>query len=141
MRVNVVGAMLRVVFENEDSSVVPVRAVRDSLHDTANCQIIVRDRSGGAWHARLSAVRVVVGKIEQDELRQLSSLAFLARAHKSFKLVQKFVGAELIGILSIEIWKQRIEVIAPRCLHCLCALQHRDGPWPWARRTVRLPDV
>ena len=44
MRVHVVGAVLRIVFEDEEGRVVPVRRVRDRLDGAAHRQIVIGDR-------------------------------------------------------------------------------------------------
>src|SRR5206468_3928710 len=67
MRIDVVGAILRVIFEDEDGSVIPVRAVRDGVDDTAKRQIIVGYVGGGTGAVGARASGMVVGKIEQYE--------------------------------------------------------------------------
>ena len=60
MGIDVVGAVLRIVFEDENSGVVPIGAVRDGVHDAADGQIVVGNRSGGARLALCSAGGVIV---------------------------------------------------------------------------------
>ena len=71
MRIDVVGAILRVVFEDENGGVVPIRAVRNRIDDAAERQIVIGYR--GLWRglARRACLRVIVGQVEQGELRKL----------------------------------------------------------------------
>ena len=52
MRIDMIGAVLRVVFHDENRGVLPVRTVRHRVHDAAHCQIVVGHGSGSAWKAR-----------------------------------------------------------------------------------------
>ena len=99
MRIDVIGAVLRVVFDDEDGGVVPVRAVGDGIDHAAERQIVVGDRGLRRGLAGTRASGVVVGQIEQRELRKFfgGSLRF----HKLVELAQEFVGAELVGIIGI----------------------------------------
>ena len=45
MRIYVIGAVLGVVFDDKNSSVIPVRAVSYSFDDSANGEVVVGDRS------------------------------------------------------------------------------------------------
>src|SRR5438093_8104716 len=123
MGVDVVGAVLGVVFDDEDRSVVPVGAVRDGLDDAAESEIVVGDGSRGTRNAGGGTVGVVVGEIEEDELRELSSLPFSAGANEIFEFVEELVGAELVGIHGVEVGIQRVEVVAKSRLRCWHALQ------------------
>src|SRR5579872_1954003 len=64
-----------------------------------------------------------------------------AGAHKGPKLIQEFVGAELVGIIGIEIGKERIEVIPQYCLGRLHAAEQRHRPRPWTRPAMRIAYV
>jgi hypothetical protein len=55
---------------------------------------------------------VIVGQVEQDECRQLGPFLLLPRAYESIKLIEEFVGPELVRIIRIEIGKLRVKVIA-----------------------------
>ena len=107
MCVHMVGAILRVVFEDEDGGVIPVGAVRDSIHDAAERQIVIGHGGRGTRKVRTRAARVIVGQIQQDEGRQLElrPLVRLAGAHEGRELVQEFVGAKLVGIFGVEVRK------------------------------------
>ena len=41
--IDVISAILRVVFEDEEGGVVPVGTVRDGVYDTANGEVVVGD--------------------------------------------------------------------------------------------------
>ncbi len=43
MGVHMVGAVLRVIFEDEDRGVVPVRAVRYGFHYATHCEVVIGD--------------------------------------------------------------------------------------------------
>src|SRR5271165_4724736 len=93
MGIDVVGAILGVVLQDEDGCVVPVRAVRYGVNHSANGQVIVSDRCGGTRLAFRSAGGVVVRQSQEDELRQRVLTGF-ARGQKSVELVQELIGAK-----------------------------------------------
>ena len=70
-----VGAVLGVVFDDEDGGVIPIRTVRDGLDDAAYGEVVIGDGSGWA-RLGLGAMGVIVGKIEQDKRRELSFFVF-----------------------------------------------------------------
>ena len=100
MGVDVIGAVLRVVFDHEDGSVVPVRAVGDGIDNAAEREVVIGDRGLRRGLARTRASGVVVGKVEQRELRKLFGASL--RFHKLVELAQEFVGAELVGIVGLK---------------------------------------
>src|SRR5205085_8678729 len=67
MTVNVVRAVLRVVFDYEDSGVFPVRTVRDGLDDEAERVVIVGDVELRGGAASGDARRVVVRQTHDGE--------------------------------------------------------------------------
>jgi len=67
MSVDVIGAVLGVVFDDEDGGIVPVGAVGDGVDDAAEGEVVVGDAGGGAGEVRACAAGVIVGKVEQDE--------------------------------------------------------------------------
>src|SRR5262245_59060960 len=76
--VDVVGSILSIVFQDEDCSVVPVRAVGYCFHYTTYGQIIVSHRSCRARHTYSSSMGMIIGQVKQNELRQFNSLTFLS---------------------------------------------------------------
>src|SRR5579872_2181073 len=98
MRIHVIGAVLSVIFDDENGGVIPVRTVRNSLDDAAHGKVVVGNAGGGLALPGAGCGGVVVGQAQQHEIRQLGALVLLARANKLFKLVQKLVGAQLVGI-------------------------------------------
>ena len=64
-----VGAVLRVVFEDEESGVVPIRGVRHGIDDAADGEIIVGNRCRRSGLALGEARGMVIGQTKQDELR------------------------------------------------------------------------
>src|SRR5579864_9027928 len=138
MRVDVVSAILRVVFENKNGSVIPIWAVRNRIDDASESQVIVgyvgcRARTIGARSSGM-----VVGEIEQDKRRQLElrALVGLVRAHVRAEFVQEFIGTELVGIVGIEVRIERIEVISEHGLSRLDSAEKRNRPWPRADASV-----
>jgi len=114
MGVDVVGAILRVVFDHEDGGVIPIRAVGDGIDNPPKREIIIGDGCGRRRLPFCGAESVIIGKIEQDECGQLRSASLLSRADELGKVVEKFIGAELVGILNVEVGKVGINVAAQR---------------------------
>src|SRR5229473_1552910 len=114
MGVDVVAAVLGVVFEDEDGGVIPVGAVRDGVDYAAQGQIVVGDRGLGARAIRSRAAGVIVGEIEQHECGELELGVFFrfAGVNVGGEFVEEFVGAKLVGIVGVEIGIERVEVIA-----------------------------
>ena len=63
MRVNVVGAILGVVFQNKDRGVIPIGAVRNGIDHAAERQVIVGNGGGRARQLGTRAAGVIVGQI------------------------------------------------------------------------------
>ncbi len=114
MGIDVIGAVLGVVFENEDGGVVPIRAVGDGVDDPTEGEVVIGDRGGGAGVERTSAAGVIVGEIEEDEGGELQIGTFVGQtgAIIGAKFVKELVDPELIGIVGVEIRIERIEVVA-----------------------------
>src|SRR5581483_223956 len=123
--VHVVGAVLRVVFNDENGRVIPVRTVGDGFDYSTHRKIVVGDRSCRARLLRRGTVRVIVREVEQYERRQLVAVSVVSSPNETFKFVQELVGAELVGILRVEVRKSRIKVIAQRCEGWPDSLQKR----------------
>src|SRR5258707_15727633 len=104
-----VGAVLSVVFQNQESSIVPIGAVRYGVNDTPDCQVIVSNRRGRPGFVLGSTRGVVVRKTKKDELRH-GVLVRIARGNEIVEFIQEFIGTELVGIGDLEIRKQGIEV-------------------------------
>src|SRR5208282_2864398 len=139
MGIDVIGAILRVVLDDEDGGVVPVGTVGEGIDYAAYRQIVVGDRGLRRGLAGTRASGVVVGQVEERELRKFfgASLGF----HELGEFAEEFVGAELVGIVGVEVGKLRIVVIAqsgfggPRALHL------GNCPRPGARAAARVADV
>ena len=140
MGVNVIGAILRVILENENRGVLPICAVRYRLDDAPNCEIVVRDCRGRRGDARLGGRGVIVGQAQQDELRH----GILPRSPLSDELpkfVEELVRAQLIGKIQIEIRITWIEVINQFWFRSDILRNHRNFPRPQARTAVWLAEV
>src|ERR1035438_7533621 len=108
MRVYVVGAILGVIFQNKDRGVFPIGTVRNSFDHAAEGQVIVGNGGCRARQIGTRASRVIVGQVQQDECRQfkLRALVRVAGTNVGAKFVHEFVGAELVGIVRIEIGRK-----------------------------------
>ena len=67
--IDVIGTVLSVIFQNKNSSVVPVRAVGDRFDDATEGKIVIRNRGGGFGTTRPGTAGMVVGQVEQDKIR------------------------------------------------------------------------
>src|ERR1700675_4511495 len=106
--------------------------MRNRFDHTPDRQIVVRDRCRGARLARRGAVGVIVRQVKKHESWKLSAGAFLPGTNEIVKLVEENVGAELVGIGSVEVRKERMVMITQSRLGRLHALQQRNGPRPRA---------
>lgn len=70
MLVDVVGTVLRIVFEHEDSRARPVRAVRNGFGQTADREIVVGDHRCGRVLARFRTGRMIATEPDDLESRQ-----------------------------------------------------------------------
>ena len=82
---------------------------------------------------------MVVGQVKQRELWKLfgGSLRF----DELVELAQEFIGAELVGIVGLEIGKERIVMVAQRGFGGTHALHLRNRPRPRARPAAWVADV
>ena len=61
VRIGVVGPRLRVVFNDEDHRVLPIRAVRERLHDPPKCEVVVGHARARRALARTPGARWSIG--------------------------------------------------------------------------------
>src|SRR5258708_34688252 len=104
MSVDVIGAILRVVFDHKDGGVIPVDAVGNGIDDATHREIIVGDRRQRSWLAGARASGVVVRQVKQRELWKFfaGSLSF----HKLIEFAQELVSAELCVLVGLKIWDE-----------------------------------
>src|ERR1039458_5084450 len=112
MCIDVIGAILRVILEDEDGRVSPIGAAGNGFHHASHSEIIVRDGGVRRGRSRTGPGRVVVRQAQEHKAWQLLSHASFAGMNENSKLTQKLVGAELVGIAYIEVRKVGIEVAA-----------------------------
>src|SRR2546426_6997435 len=143
MSVNVVGTILSIVLDYKDDGIVTTWPVRDRIHYATERQVVIRHGGGGARQARARASGVIVGQVEQYERGQLKFRAFvgLPGVDVGPELAQEFVGAELIGVVGLEVGKQRVEVIAQCGLGGLYFLPQWNRPRPWTRPPMRITNI
>src|SRR5882672_6364943 len=91
MRVDVVGAVLRVVLEDEHDGALPERRGGESLDDAPQGEVVVRDERARGRSPGLPARRVVVRQSQERERGHLS------RRYEAAKFLEPGVDALLIG--------------------------------------------
>src|SRR2546426_10074093 len=111
MRVHMVGAVLRIVFDYEYRGIVPVGAVRNRFDNTAQRQIVIRHRGSGTGLSSTGAAGMVIGQIEQNKRGQFGPRALVAGAHKAIELIDELIGAELVGVVALEVGIIGVELI------------------------------
>lgn len=114
MRVDMVGAVLRIILNQENGRVIPIRAMRHRIHHASDCQIVVSNGGSGRRLANPRSASVIIGQPELNELRQFVCAA--TSFYKFIKLAKKLVGTKLVRVINREIRVQRINVIALRLL-------------------------
>src|SRR5512132_4298034 len=102
MRIDVVRAVLRVVFQHEYRGVLPVSAVRDRVDDPAEREIVVGNHRARGPRVARGPPRVIVTDADDGELRQ-RSVAF-----ELLKLLEPDVDAPLVLDAEIEWRKPRV---------------------------------
>lgn len=85
--IHVVGAILGVIFNNEDDRIIPVGATRQSLDCTAQGKVVVGHEGSRARLSRYRPLCMIIRKVQQHKRWQFRSLAFLSSAYKAFELV------------------------------------------------------
>src|SRR5208282_982746 len=88
MGVHVVGAVLRVVFEDENGRVVPIGAGGNLLDEKAEGVVIVRDVELRGGHARPETVGVIVGQIDDVESGKRIGLTLAPRLDAAAEFLQ-----------------------------------------------------
>ena len=96
MRVHVIGAVLRVVLQNEDRRILPVPAGGDRFDDPAQRQVVLRDHGARRRIACARVGRMVPSQAQDREARQIAVLFKLP------KLLQPDVHAAAIGGHQVE---------------------------------------
>ena len=139
--VHVISSVLGIVFQNENRSVLPVRAVRNCFDNTAHGEIVIGNGSDRTGKLAALPGSVVVRQAQHGEGRQLLgitlltitllTIALLTRSNKLFKFVQKLIDTKLVGILSTKIGEVRIEVAAQFRLRRNVVRGHRYRPGIW----------
>src|SRR5438105_15946947 len=91
-----VRASLRVIFQYKDDSVLPKGALRQGLHDPAQCQVIVRHIGPRRKITGAPTSRVITGQMQYFEGRHL------AFDNELMKFLYPSVSALLIGNLQVK---------------------------------------
>src|SRR5579862_3444936 len=139
MRIDVIGTILSVILYNENRRIIPIRAMRDRIRHSPDCQIIVGDGGSRSGPPCSGSASVVVWEIHLNELRQF--LAGAARFHKLIKFAKEFVCTKLVGVIDREVGIEWINVVTLRLFGWADTLQPRNCPWPWARTPGRIPQA
>src|SRR6185437_17075087 len=101
-RVDVIAAVLRVIFEEEDGGVIPVRRVRDGFDEAANGEVIVGDGGFGRGAAGPGAGGVIVGEAQGDVAGH-GVRAGGAVADPAVEVAEEDVHADLVGHPDVEV--------------------------------------
>ena len=95
MAIDVVPAVLRVVFVDEHGGGGPELAAADGLDDAAEGEVVVGEHGAGGGVILRDAVGVVVGEMERDEVgHRALLLVFMERG-------DEVIGADLIGDVEV----------------------------------------
>ena len=130
MRVHVVGAVLGIVFEDEEGRVVPEGRVRDSIDGAADGQVVVGNGGLGRGSAGPRARGVVVGQAQLDEVRAWCLCLARDRRSTASGGAQKDRNANLVGNEQIEVRVFRREVADEFRLGGDVGGDERNGPGP-----------
>jgi hypothetical protein len=103
MAVDMVDAVLRVVFLDEDRALRPDRAGADRLHDAAQCEVVVGLLGGGDRVAGRVARRVVAHHPHDGQRRHR------AACHLRGELRQPVIDAVLVRLHQVERREVRVE--------------------------------
>ena len=114
VRIDMVCAILGVVFRYDDGHVFPVGCLRQKFYNPAQGQVIVGHVTFPEWITRLRAFprAVVLGEHQGDDLRH----RFFAAQPFFFKLIHEYIGAELVwdGHVKCRVFLGRSSVKRPR---------------------------
>ena len=69
VRIHVIRSVLRIVLDNEDRRVIPVRAVGNGIGYASYRQIVVGDGSSRRGSSAARPAGVIVRQVQQDKLR------------------------------------------------------------------------
>jgi hypothetical protein len=131
MGVDVVGTVVRVILGYEDGGVFPVAAVRDDLDQPSEREAIVRHVGLRREFARGGALRVIVGKPDELECRQVP--ARLIGAELPFPLG---LPLSVVGAVRVVTRKKGIDVVAKSRLQAGRAGGVRSAAAAGARRRL-----
>ncbi len=129
VRIHVVRAALRIVFQDEERRVVPERGVRDRLHCPAHRQIVVCHGSFRRRAARRRSRRMIVGQPQHDEVRH-RVLAGLFIHNPPRQMLLEDVFPHLVRHPQVEVRSLRRKVPHQLRLGRPVCLDQRDRPRP-----------
>ena len=90
MGIDVVGAILGVVFDDEDGGFFPDRAFADAFDEAAESEVVAGDACLGRGFVGRGALSVVLAKAHDDELRQR------ALGNEVVEFAQKYI--DVLGV-------------------------------------------
>ena len=101
MRIDVIGAVLRVVFNHEDCGVLPELRFADSIDEQPECEVVLGDHRGRRRLADPRAGGVVVRQTHDRQLRH-RAIDFIAAdlAQEAFRALH----VEVIEVVAAEVW-------------------------------------
>ena len=127
MGIDVVGSVLRIIFQNEEGGVVPIGAVSNGLDCPPHCQVVIRDRRPGSRHPGSGSRGMVVGQAKLHKLWH-GIPALPAICNPLAKVGKKLFHAQLIGKAQIEVWVEWVKVTHQFGLGSHVLLDQRDWP-------------
>src|SRR6201996_1680387 len=129
MRIDVIRTVLRIVFENEECCVVPIRRVRNRLDRAADSEIVIGNGRARSRSARPRAGCVIIRQANQDVVRH----SVMARSTVLLPLLegtQKYLDANLIRHTKIKVRRLRREVAYQFGLGSNVRREPWNGPGP-----------
>ncbi len=129
MGIDVVGAGLGIVFEDEEGGGVPEGRVGDGVDGAAYGKVVVGDGGVGRGPAGSSAGGVVVGQAEQDEFGHGVAAVFKI-VEPALEVAEEDFNANLVGDSQLEVGRLGGEVAHEFGLGGDVGGDERNGPGP-----------
>ena len=88
MRIDVIWPILRVIFNNRDTRVFPLRTIRNSLDEKSERVIVISNIKLRRRTARADAIRMVIRQANDRQIRQTIASPGSTLRGKRLKLLQ-----------------------------------------------------
>ena len=113
MRIHVVGPRLRIIFQDKNRGVLPIRARGHFLHQQSERVIVVRNIKLRRRHVRTHPVRVIVRQIDNIERRQIVGSILFERFDVPTKLSDPVGDARISAKVRVRIRGRNQRVALP----------------------------